>query len=98
MAYISSNGTVGGPKSIWRTITDFFSGVVNFFALFVSAVTNPPQQIAAGQGTYSSRSTPSSSAGNGGGNRSGGNRLGRGSNIRGMKNIPGAAEARMGGG
>mmetsp|Transcript_20524 Transcript_20524/g.57104 ORF Transcript_20524/g.57104 Transcript_20524/m.57104 type:complete len:94 (-) Transcript_20524:393-674(-) len=93
MPYISSNGTVGGPKGVVRTITDFFMGIVNFFALFVTAVTNPPQRL-------QSQST-SAGWGSSSGNRSGPSNRGLnrrpGRNIRGMKNLQGNAEARMGG-
>ena len=45
MTYVARDGTLGGRKSIGRQITDFFQGIVNFIALFFSAVTNPPQRI-----------------------------------------------------
>jgi hypothetical protein len=45
MTYIGSGGTVGGRKSTWRAITDFVQGIVDFFALFFSAITNPPPRL-----------------------------------------------------
>jgi hypothetical protein len=47
MPYVGSDGTVGGSKSIKRTITDFFSGIIDIFCLFFTAVTNPPQRLEA---------------------------------------------------
>ena len=45
MAYIGRDGTVGGRKSTMKVITDFIYGIINFVALFFSAITNPPQTI-----------------------------------------------------
>jgi Selenoprotein SelK_SelG len=87
MPYINHDGTVGGRKSIVRTITDFFQGIIDFMALFFSALTNPPQRIES-RATYGQRN-------NGRSYSSGTGRPG-GSNIRGVKNL-GGAEARMGG-
>jgi hypothetical protein len=41
MVYISANGNVGGPKSLWRRVTDFFSGIISLVSLFFTTMTNP---------------------------------------------------------
>mmetsp|Transcript_118164 Transcript_118164/g.176575 ORF Transcript_118164/g.176575 Transcript_118164/m.176575 type:complete len:86 (+) Transcript_118164:165-422(+) len=85
MPYVGSDGTVGGRKSLSRTISDFFAGIINFIGLFFSAITNPPQRIES-QATYGQRN-------NGRSYRSGSS---GGSNIRGVKHL-GSASAKMGG-
>lgn len=87
MPYINHDGTVGGRKSIVRTITDFVQGIFDFIALFFGAITNPPQRIES-RSTYGQRNNGRSYA-SGGSGRPGGN-------IRGVKHL-GDAEARMGG-
>jgi hypothetical protein len=87
MPYINHDGTIGGRKSIVRTIKDFFRGVIDFISLFFSAITNPPQRIES-RATYGQRN-------NGRSHSAGGGRP-TGSNIRGVKHL-GNAEARMGG-
>mmetsp|Transcript_32480 Transcript_32480/g.76436 ORF Transcript_32480/g.76436 Transcript_32480/m.76436 type:complete len:104 (+) Transcript_32480:166-477(+) len=103
MAYIGRDGTVGGQeqKSIRRKITDFFAGIFNFLALFFSAITNPPTSIES-RGSYAQRNNNNPYRVSGGGGRTlgqgGGSGSGsRGSNIRGVGNLQGAASAKMGG-
>ena len=96
MSYVSANGTVGGRKSIGRSISDFLAGILNFFALIFTSITNPPQRLE-GSGTYGQRNNGRSYRGGGGGSTLGGGGRG-GSNIRGVKNLQGNSEARMGGG
>ena len=86
MPYINHDGTVGGRKSFVRRITDFFQGIIDFVALFFSAITNPPQRIES-RATYGQRNNGRSYSSNG--PRPGGN-------VRGVKHL-GDAEARMGG-
>mmetsp|Transcript_8645 Transcript_8645/g.21261 ORF Transcript_8645/g.21261 Transcript_8645/m.21261 type:complete len:96 (-) Transcript_8645:441-728(-) len=95
MAYIGRDGTVGGQeqKTIRRKITDFFSGIFNFIALFFAAITNPPSAIES-RGSYAQRNNGNHYRGGGGRALGGG---GGGSNIRGVKNLQGGATAKMGG-
>mmetsp|Transcript_26992 Transcript_26992/g.44501 ORF Transcript_26992/g.44501 Transcript_26992/m.44501 type:complete len:93 (-) Transcript_26992:904-1182(-) len=92
MPYVGRDGTIGGPKSLTRTIGDFFAGIINFLALIFTSITNPPQRL--GTQTYGQRNngrTFRSGASTGGG--------GGGRNIRGVKSLQGKnCEARMGGG
>jgi len=93
MAFIGSDGTIGGKeqKTISRRISDFFAGILGFISLFFSAITNPPSLIESGRGTnYAQRNNNNSSRRGGGGSG--------GSNIRGVKNLQGKADAKMGGG
>eukprot|EP00978_Attheya_sp_CCMP212_P008108 scaffold18862_cov55-Attheya_sp.AAC.7 len=87
MVYVGADGNVAERRSPWRfsIVTDFFTGILNFITLFFSAVTNPPdRRLTQGRGrtTYAERQgvrKPSS-----GGAKLGG---GKGSNIRGVKNL-----------
>ena len=99
MTYIGGDGTVGGQeqKTIRRKISDFFAGIINFISLFFSAITNPPSAIES-RGNYTQRNNGNPYRASGGGGRSLGGGGGRGSNIRGVKNLQGAASAKMGGG
>ena len=93
MTYVSANGTVGGRKSVYRTLTDFFQGILDFVALIFTSITNPPQRLD-NSSTYAQRN-------NGRAYRSGGRSTGSGgsrANIRGVKNLQGACDAKMGGG
>jgi hypothetical protein len=96
MPYVGRDGTIGGPKSISRTISDFFAAIINFVALIFSSITNPPQRLES-RATYAQRNNGRAYRG---GSTNGGNTLGggRGSNIRGVKNLCGGADAKMGGG
>ena len=51
--YIDRHGNVGGSKTIFRQITDLFFGIINFVALFFTAVSNPPQRISESRSTVS---------------------------------------------
>lgn len=97
MAYIGRDGTVGGrqQKTIRRTITDFFAGIIDFISLFFSAITNPPSAIEERR-TYAARNNGSYRV-SGGGGRTLGRGGGGGSNVRGLKNLQGGASARAGG-
>jgi hypothetical protein len=90
MVYVDSNGNVGGKKSWSRAISDFVAGIINFIALFFSAITNPPQRLTSGS-NYAQRHQGRAYRSDGGGG-------GRSSNIRGMKNLQGPTSAKMGGG
>eukprot|EP00934_Nitzschia_sp_Nitz4_P001012 Nitzschia sp. Nitz4//scaffold40_size135432//97745//98114//NITZ4_003259-RA/size135432-snap-gene-0.117-mRNA-1//1//CDS//3329551264//1012//frame0 len=90
MTYIARDGTVGGSKSITRTITDLIQGIIDFFALFFGAISNPPQRIES-RASYAQRNNGRSYSGGDGGGRPGGN-------VRGMKNLQGNTTVRMGGG
>ena len=98
MTYIGRDGTVGGQeqKTISRRISDFFAGIISFISLFFSAITNPPSAIE-GSGNYAQRNNGRS--GNGGRSLGRGNYggNGRGSNVRGVKNLQGNASAKIGG-
>lgn len=97
MAYIGRDGTVGGQeqKTIRQKITDFFAGIIGFVALFFSAITNPPTTIGSNGSNYAQRNNNNPYRVSGGGGRT----LGRGgANIRGVGNLQGAADAKMGGG
>lgn len=89
MPYINNDGTVGGKKPFLRLIRDFFVGIIDFVALFFGALTNPPQRIES-RATFNQRN-------NGRSYTSSSSRPSRGSNIRGVKNLGGNCEARMGG-
>lgn len=100
MTYIGRDGTVGGQeqKTIGRKITDLFAGIINFISLFFSVITNPPSAIES-RGNYAQRNNNNPYRGSGGGGRAlGRGGSGGGSNIRGVKNLQGAADAKMGGG
>lgn len=93
MPYVGADGTIGGPKSIGRTITDFFAAIINFISLIFTSITNPPSRLES-TGTYASRNngrTVRPTGSTGGGRRPG-------SNIRGVKNLQGSCDAKMGGG
>jgi hypothetical protein len=92
MPYVSANGTVGGRKSIYRTIADFFQGIVDFIALIFTSITNPPQRLEQGS-TYAQRNNGRAYRSGGRGTGSGGSRA----NIRGVKNLQGPCDAKMGG-
>lgn len=98
MVYVAHDGTVGGKKSTVKWISDFFSAIYSFFALFFASILDPPkiENTQSSRRTYAQRNGGRSFKGGG----SGGQRLGRsgGSNIRGVSNLQGACEARMGGG
>ena len=51
--YIDRHGNVGGSKTFFRQITDLFFGIINFIALFFTAVSNPPQRISESRSTVS---------------------------------------------
>jgi Selenoprotein SelK_SelG len=94
MPYVSADGTVGGRKSVTRTITDFFRAIFDFVALIFTSITNPPPRLE-NRGNYAQRNqgrayrSGTSSGGRGGG--------GTRSNIRGVKNLQGTCDAKMGG-
>jgi len=92
MAFIGRDGTIGGKeqKTIGRRISDFFAGILGFISLFFSAIANPPSAIESGRGTNYAQRNNNSSYRSGGGSG--------GSNIRGVKNLQGKADAKMGGG
>lgn len=98
MAFIGRDGTVGGreQKTIRRKITDFFAGILDFISLFFSVITNPPSAIESSN-SYAQRNNGNHFRVSGRGGRSLGGGNG-GSNIRGVKNLQGAADAKMGGG
>mmetsp|Transcript_28608 Transcript_28608/g.69300 ORF Transcript_28608/g.69300 Transcript_28608/m.69300 type:complete len:88 (+) Transcript_28608:33-296(+) len=87
MPYIGQDGTVGGRKPFSRAIIEFFEGIINFISLFFGSITNPPQRIES-RSTYGNR--------NGINSRRDGRPLG-GGNVRGVKDLGGDAQARMGG-
>ena len=96
MVYVSADGTVGGRKSVTRSISDFFAAIFDFIALIFTSITNPPQRLE-NRGNYAQRnqgrayrSGVSTNRGSGGG--------GTMSNIRGVKNLQGTCDAKMGGG
>jgi len=89
MAYIGRDGTVGGSKSTMKVITDFIYGIINFVALFFSAITNPPQTIES-HATWGARNQGRSHRGGGNSRGSGGG------NIRQVRKL-GDAQARIGG-
>jgi hypothetical protein len=98
MAYIGRDGTIGGQeqKTIRQKIEDFFAGIIGFISLFFSAITNPPSAIEGRNYAQRNNNNPY----RGGGNASGGSSSGGrgGANIRGVKNLQGTADAKMGGG
>ena len=104
MAYIGRDGTIGGQeqKTIRQKIEDFFAGIIGFISLFFSAITNPPSAIEGRNYAQRNNNNPYRGSGNasgGGGGGSSGARGGRGgANIRGVKNLQGTADAKMGGG
>mmetsp|Transcript_22780 Transcript_22780/g.49579 ORF Transcript_22780/g.49579 Transcript_22780/m.49579 type:complete len:101 (-) Transcript_22780:533-835(-) len=100
MTFIGRDGTVGGreQKSVRRKITDFFAGIFDFIALFFSAITNPPSAIDSSRRNYAQRNNNNAYRVSGGGGRALGRGGGRGSNVRGLKNLQGSADAKMGGG
>jgi Selenoprotein SelK_SelG len=96
MPYVSADGTVGGRKSILRSISDFFAAILDFIGLIFTSITNPPPRLE-NRGNYAQRnqgrtyrSGVNTSRNNGGG--------GTRSNIRGVKNLQGSCDAKMGGG
>ncbi|CAB9527005.1 expressed unknown protein [Seminavis robusta] len=96
MVYVSGDGTVGGSKSIGRWFSDLFAAIYSFFALFFSSIMNPPTISASSSNRTYAQRNGGRSHNYGGGNS--GNRLGRGSNVRGVGSLQSNAEARMGGG
>jgi hypothetical protein len=95
MTYVSADGTVGGRKSVIRSISDFFAAILDFVALIFTSITNPPPRLE-NRGNFAQRnqgrayrSGVNTSRSNGGG--------GSRSNIRGVKNLQGACDAKMGG-
>ena len=102
MAYIGRDGTIGGQeqKTIRQKIEDFFAGIIGFISLFFSAITNPPSTIEGRNYAQRNNNPYRGSSGNAsGGSGSSGARGGRGgANIRGVKNLQGPADAKMGGG
>mmetsp|Transcript_760 Transcript_760/g.1353 ORF Transcript_760/g.1353 Transcript_760/m.1353 type:complete len:104 (-) Transcript_760:1068-1379(-) len=103
MVYIGSDGNLKDRRSPWRfsIITDFLASIYDFVGIFLHTIFNPPQLEGQRTTTYAERNRGRSyrSSGNTlGGGSSGGGR-GRGSNIRGMKNINGGTtNAPAGGG
>eukprot|EP00543_Licmophora_paradoxa_P007986 CAMPEP_0202447312 /NCGR_PEP_ID=MMETSP1360-20130828/6054_1 /ASSEMBLY_ACC=CAM_ASM_000848 /TAXON_ID=515479 /ORGANISM="Licmophora paradoxa, Strain CCMP2313" /LENGTH=95 /DNA_ID=CAMNT_0049064335 /DNA_START=14 /DNA_END=301 /DNA_ORIENTATION=- len=95
MPYVGADGRVHEKRSPWRfsIITDIFEAIYNFFALFLRAVVDPPQQLQQDRRFRPSnrerRSTQQSRGGDGGGRKS---------NIRGLKNLSGDACVPAGGG
>ena len=49
--YVDRHGNVGGSKTIFRKLSDFFFGIIDLIALFFTAVSNPPQRIRESQST-----------------------------------------------
>lgn len=49
--YVDRHGNVGGSKTIFRKISDFFFGIIDLIALFFTAISNPPQRIRESQST-----------------------------------------------
>lgn len=96
MPYVGRDGTIGGKKSWSRVIIDFFTSIIDFIGLFFTALTNPPQRHIESNATYGQRNNGRSYNNNNNGGSGSGRR--GGSNIRGLKNLPCDANARMGGG
>ncbi|KAG7374149.1 SelK/SelG domain containing selenoprotein [Nitzschia inconspicua] len=93
MPYVSADGTVGGRKSITRTISDFFAAIFEFISLIFTSITNPPQRLE-NRANYAQRNQGRAYRSDANiNNRGGGSR----SNIRGVKNLQGACDAKMGG-
>ncbi|CAJ1968808.1 unnamed protein product [Cylindrotheca closterium] len=88
MTYIGQDGTVGGRKPFSRAIIEFIEGITNFISLFFGSITNPPRRIES-RSTYGRR--------NGNNSRRGGSGRPLGGNVRGIKDLGGDAQARMGG-
>eukprot|EP00522_Entomoneis_paludosa_P007686 CAMPEP_0172439540 /NCGR_PEP_ID=MMETSP1065-20121228/493_1 /TAXON_ID=265537 /ORGANISM="Amphiprora paludosa, Strain CCMP125" /LENGTH=115 /DNA_ID=CAMNT_0013188235 /DNA_START=24 /DNA_END=372 /DNA_ORIENTATION=+ len=92
MTYISANGTVGGNKSFFKSITDFIGGIFSLIGLFFTTITNPTaiqdNRRSTSTRTYAQRNQGRSYRGNGqslGGG--GGNAPKKGSNIRGLSGL-----------
>ena len=93
MAYIGADGNVGGPKSTWRSIADFFGAMWNLCTLFFATITNP-QAIEAQRTTgrnYAQRNQGRSYRSDTSRPRP------KGSNIRGVRDL-GDASCKIGGG
>mmetsp|Transcript_1628 Transcript_1628/g.2330 ORF Transcript_1628/g.2330 Transcript_1628/m.2330 type:complete len:107 (-) Transcript_1628:545-865(-) len=104
-SYISADGTVGGEKTLWRSITNFFGGIYSLLGLFFSTITNPKavenNRSSSTTRTFAQRNQGRSYRGAGTGNTLGGakgNGPKKGSNIRGMGSIQGDANVAVGGG
>jgi len=106
MAYIAPDGSVGGQRTAWKWLTDFFMSIYTILALFFTTITNPkaledraPAQNRTWAQRNGGRSYREPSRGKDG--SGGGHRLGRagggGANIRGVRDI-GQANCAVGGG
>mmetsp|Transcript_18743 Transcript_18743/g.51299 ORF Transcript_18743/g.51299 Transcript_18743/m.51299 type:complete len:152 (+) Transcript_18743:712-1167(+) len=101
MTYISADGTVGGTKTFWKSITDFLGAIWSLIGLFFATMTNA-KAIDQNRRSTSSRTFAQRNQGRsyrGSGQSLGGGNIAprKGSNIRGVSNL-GDANCQVGGG
>jgi Selenoprotein SelK_SelG len=98
MVYISSDGTVGGTKTIWTRIRDIVNDIISLIGLFFTTVQNP-RAIEANRRNRSSSTLSSSNNNNNNNGQQPPSRNQRpGANIRGVKNLSSTANCAVAGG